>query len=60
MQRYFISEEDFSKNIISNDDVFHIYKVMRNKPGDLIEICYNGKSYISKIRLYTRKVSSWI
>ena len=49
MQRYFISEEDFSKNIISSDDVFHIYKVMRNKPGDLIEVCCNNSSYLVKI-----------
>lgn len=49
MQRYFITEEDFNGNIITGDDVFHIYKVMRNKPNDLIEICFNNKAYTAKI-----------
>lgn len=49
MQRYFITEEEYLKNIIISDDVFHIYKVMRNKPGDLIEVCYNNISYLAKI-----------
>ena len=49
MQRYFVTEEDFTKNIITNDDVFHISRVMRNKPGDLIEVCYNKRSYVAKI-----------
>ena len=53
MQRYFISQEDFSKNIISSDDVFHIYKVMRNKPGDKIEVCCNNTSYIVKLKEIT-------
>lgn len=56
MQRYFISEEDFSKNIISTDDVFHIYKVMRNKPGDLIEVCCNNNSYLVKITEITSEL----
>ena len=49
MQRYFITEENFNENIITGDDVFHIYKVMRNKPNDLIEICFNNKAYTAKI-----------
>ena len=49
MQRYFITEQNFNENIITGDDVFHIYKVMRNKPNDLIEICYNNCVYIAKI-----------
>lgn len=50
MQRYFVTEDNFKENIITGDDVFHIYKVMRNKPGDLIEVCYNNQSYIVKIK----------
>lgn len=49
MQRYFITEKEFMENIIRGDDVFHIYKVMRNKPNDEIEICYNGEGYIAKL-----------
>ncbi len=49
MQRYFITEENFKENIITGDDVFHIFKVMRNKPNDLIEICFNNNAYIAKI-----------
>ena len=49
MQRYFITEENFKENIIRGDDVFHIYKVMRNKVNDLIEICFNECGYIAKI-----------
>ena len=49
MQRYFITEENFMENIITGDDVFHIFKVMRNKPNDLIEICFDNKAYLAKI-----------
>ena len=37
------------ESIILSDDVFHIVKVMRNKIGDLIEICYDNKAYLAKI-----------
>ena len=37
------------ESIILSDDVFHIVKVMRNKVGDLIEICYDNKAYLAKI-----------
>lgn len=49
MQRYFLTKEDYNENIIRSDDVFHIYKVMRNKPGDMIEVCYNNEGWIAKI-----------
>jgi 16S rRNA (uracil1498-N3)-methyltransferase len=49
MQRYFISEKEYMEGIILSDDVFHIVKVMRNKIGDLIEICYDNKAYLAKI-----------
>ena len=49
MQRYFISEKEYMEGIILSDDVFHIVKVMRNKVGDLIEICYDNKAYLARI-----------
>ena len=49
MQKYFVSDDDFKNNKITSDDVFHISNVMRNKPGDLILVGNNKKSYISKI-----------
>lgn len=49
MQRYFISEKEYMEGIILSDDVFHIVKVMRNKVGDLIEICYDNRAYLAKI-----------
>ena len=49
MQRYFVTEKEFMENIIVSDDVFHIVKVMRNKVGDLIEICYDNKAYLARI-----------
>ena len=49
MQRYFLDKEDFLNNAITNDDVFHIYKVMRNKEGDMIEVCYDNIAYLAKI-----------
>lgn len=49
MQRYFLTKEDFKNKTITGDDVFHIYKVMRNKVGDQIEVCYNNHAYLAKI-----------
>ena len=49
MQKYFVNDDDFKNNKITSDDVFHISNVMRNKPGDLILVGNNKKSYISKI-----------
>ena len=49
MQRYFLTKDNFEKNIIVGDDVFHIIKVMRSKVGDLVEVCYDNSAYIVKI-----------
>lgn len=49
MQRYFLTKDNFERNIIAGDDVFHILKVMRNKVGDLLEVCYDNCAYIVKI-----------
>lgn len=56
MQRYFISEKEYMESIILSDDVFHIVKVMRNKVGDLIEICYDNKAYLAKITNLTNEL----
>ena len=56
MQRYFISEKEYMEGIILSDDVFHIVKVMRNKVGDLIEICYDNKAYLAKITNLTNEL----
>ena len=49
MQRYFLSKEDYEQNIIHGDDVFHIFKVMRGKIGDKIEVCYDNEAYIAEL-----------
>ena len=59
MQRYFISEKEYMESIILSDDVFHIVKVMRNKVGDLIEICYDNKAYLAKITNLTNELVNY-
>ena len=54
MQKYFISDDDFRNNKITSDDVFHISNVMRSKPGDLILIGNNKKTFLSKITEITK------
>ena len=49
MQRYFLTKDNFEKNIIAGDDVFHIIRVMRNKVGDMLEVCYDNSAYLAKI-----------
>ena len=49
MQRYFLTKDNFEKNIIAGDDVFHIIRVMRNRVGDLLEVCYDNCAYLAKI-----------
>jgi len=46
MQRYFA----FNKNLdLDEKDIFHIYKVMRMKPGDKIEVIYNQMIHLCQI-----------
>ena len=59
MQRYFLTEEDFLNKTITNDDVFHIYKVMRGKIGDMIEVCYDNIAYLAKITLISSDLVSF-
>lgn len=56
MQRYFISQKEFEENIIVGDDVFHIFKVMRNRIGDFIEVCNDNKAYLVKITNITNEL----
>ncbi len=50
MQRYFVKEKDQNSNfIIEDSDLHHIRNVMRNVPGDNIEVVYNKKVYLCEI-----------
>ena len=49
MQRYFSNSKDNDVYTLSNDDSYHITKVMRMKINDLIEIVDDTKTYICKI-----------
>lgn len=42
MQRYFASYDKFKNIVICDDDIFHITKVMRMRPGDQFEINLDG------------------
>lgn len=59
MQRYFLSKEDYENKVISNDDVFHIFKVMRNKVNDMIEVCYENTAYLAKITSISNDLVSY-
>lgn len=50
MQRYFVEEENDNKFTLSNDDSYHIKKVMRMNLEDKIEIVCNKNVYICKIK----------
>lgn len=49
MQRYFIEKKENDIFTLSEDDSYHITKVMRMKLEDQIEIVCNEKLYLSKI-----------
>lgn len=42
MQRYFATYDKFKNIVICDDDIFHITKVMRMRPGDQFEINLDG------------------
>mgnify|MGYP002725533106 FL=1 len=42
MQRYFASYDKFKNIVICDDDIFHITKVMRMRPGDQFEMNLDG------------------
>jgi len=49
MQRYFVLEKLDNRFKLNNDDSYHINNVMRNKVGELIEVVFDEKLYITKI-----------
>lgn len=49
MQRYFAHEKNNNQFILSDNDTYHIKKVMRMNLGDKIEIVYNTTTYICEI-----------
>ncbi len=49
MQRYFSEIKKNNNYIISNDDLYHITKVMRLKENDKIEVVYQNKAYACKL-----------
>ena len=48
MQRYF-KDTDLDIFELSQDDSYHITKVMRNNIGDLVEVVIDKKLYICEI-----------
>lgn len=48
MQRYFVTENN-QQLVFSQQDIFHIKNVMRNKKGDQIEVVLNEKAYLVTI-----------
>ena len=49
MQRYFSTIKEDNNYLLSNDDAYHIKKVMRMKINDKIEIVDNKKVYLCEI-----------
>lgn len=49
MQRYFSKKLENDKFILSEDDLYHINRVMRMKKGDFIEVIYNKELYICEL-----------
>ncbi len=46
MQRYFSSKKENNLFTLSSNDMYHIKKVMRMKPNDIIEVVYDESLYI--------------
>lgn len=49
MQRYFTNNQENNNFILTPQDLHHIKKVMRNKPGDQIEVVYKNMIYLCQI-----------
>lgn len=50
MQRYFAKEKDINnKLVLETSDLHHIKTVMRNVPGDQIEVIYDNEIYLCTI-----------
>ena len=49
MQRYFSNNKENDYFLINKDDLHHIYKVMRMKNNDLIEVVHNKTLFICSL-----------
>ena len=60
MQRYFSNMLDKNNLVLSNEDSYHIKKVMRMKIGDKIEVIYKETLYICEISSFDPVISTII
>jgi len=51
MQRYFSKVKKDNKMELSNDDIYHITKVMRMKDNDKVEVVYNSTVFICEVNV---------
>ena len=58
MQRYFVEKKLDDQFTLSEDDSYHILKVMRMSLGEKIEIVFEGRTYISEITSLSPLVSA--
>lgn len=49
MQRYFTDKKEKNSFLLNDNDLYHIYTVMRMHNDDLIEVVYNKELYICKL-----------
>ena len=56
VQRYFVKEKINDGFMLSEEDTYHITKVMRMKVGDLIEVVFQRIVYICEIISFTPNV----
>lgn len=54
MQQYFAKDRNLN---LDDSDYYHIKKVMRMKPGDIIKIVYDKMSYLCKIKCVKENVT---
>lgn len=51
MQRYFAKVID-NQVLLSDDDVFHLTRVMRARPGDNIEVVSDGQVFLAEVKRF--------
>lgn len=60
MQRYFSDKKIDNKFILSDNDYYHISRVMRMKDDDNIEVVYNNEVYICKLEFLNNNINVYI
>lgn len=55
MQRYFSNNKKDNILLLSDNDIYHIFTVMRMKDKELIEVVYNHELYICEINVNEKK-----